>query len=919
MIHDQAKPRKLGRYELEECLGTEDGIDTYRARVRGLAGFDRIFAVKCLHRGRGTPINLNDPFIRVAKRVANITDNRLARILDADVIDGIAIAVTEFVHGLDLDRFRECAQVAGVLATGSDESAEKWQKIVAYIGAEVAGGLAAIHALSPPLVHGSLCPRNIITTARGGIKVLDMGLRQAALTEGESISPRARAYAGPEPAGTPPGPTSDMRALGAMLFELATGELPPPGVTSAATRTILEALWPAMADFIAGLLAEDPALRPSAEESARILGAYWSDVTDAAMVAEMTALVRNFSAFVADATLPSTPTPLPTEPRQADAELPVPAAVSSLAPPPPPLPPPSPFPPFALSSSGSFLAVSDEPTRVMPGENYASDIFQSFPADVASPADAANSAEEPTASWSDARVDEAKSADGNLEMMPSLAIDLPDIETTNDSPPIPELADWGAQALAALGNQAGVEMPSLPTAPEMASAEPAVQETAPPPVNDPDIEDAFAFVPPTQPAAPPLPPMASPPPPVENKPKRTTSAASVSEILGKKDVLIWPLSPTSLEADLVHDPQDPGAIMANAFEAPATDFEEPSGHLPDASGGEHSEGQPGANSALETTAFVLEEEAPDADEWAPARLAYEMPASEDAQVRPSASHEAMGAKPDPAKDADGNSVDVRPSRTRRVIITAVVTAGICGILAGGVVKMGVFGKRIASPALPTHPSAQTRSVLPPPPAPKPVAAKAPQSPPATEKPIAQPAPVAPATPTPTVAGEKPVPVAPATPTPTVAGGKPASAVSMIGLPIATEPSGAMVWIDGEEQGKTPCAVKLKPGSARLVLVHAGYLTSQSSMEVREGAKIDVTLKAVEPPLQGEARFRAECKTEGKLPLVVDGKETGILCPYSKMRFEPGVHTVGVLVPSTGKVYEKELTFSAGVRSLSFNH
>ena len=142
---------------------------------------------------------------------------------------------------------------------------------------------------------------------------------------------------------------------------------------------------------------------------------------------------------------------------------------------------------------------------------------------------------------------------------------------------------------------------------------------------------------------------------------------------------------------------------------------------------------------------------------------------------------------------------------------------------------------------------------------------------------------------------------------------------MIGLPIATEPSGAMVWIDGEEQGKTPCAVKLKPGSARLVLVHAGYLTSQSSMEVREGAKIDVTLKAVEPPLQGEARFRAECKTEGKLPLVVDGKETGILCPYSKMRFEPGVHTVGVLVPSTGKVYEKELTFSAGVRSLSFNH
>src|ERR1700690_2971020 len=56
VVRDQAKPRKLGRYELEECIGVEGGIETYRARVRGLAGFDRIFAVKCLRRGRGGPI-----------------------------------------------------------------------------------------------------------------------------------------------------------------------------------------------------------------------------------------------------------------------------------------------------------------------------------------------------------------------------------------------------------------------------------------------------------------------------------------------------------------------------------------------------------------------------------------------------------------------------------------------------------------------------------------------------------------------------------------------------------------------------------------------------------------------------------------------------------------------------------------------
>jgi hypothetical protein len=54
-----------------------------------------------------------------------------------------------------------------------------------------------------------------------------------------------------------------------------------------------------------------------------------------------------------------------------------------------------------------------------------------------------------------------------------------------------------------------------------------------------------------------------------------------------------------------------------------------------------------------------------------------------------------------------------------------------------------------------------------------------------------------------------------------------------------------------------------------------------------------------------------------LPIVVDGKETGILCPYSKMRLDPGVHRIGVLVPALGKVHDKEITLKAGVRSIAF--
>jgi hypothetical protein len=134
--------------------------------------------------------------------------------------------------------------------------------------------------------------------------------------------------------------------------------------------------------------------------------------------------------------------------------------------------------------------------------------------------------------------------------------------------------------------------------------------------------------------------------------------------------------------------------------------------------------------------------------------------------------------------------------------------------------------------------------------------------------------------------------------------------------ITSSPAGATVWIDGQERGTTPVVVKAKRSQLQVVLVRAGYVTAQSTLEVREGAKVEGTLKPVEPPMVGEARFRVECKTLGKLPIVVDGHQTGILCPFSKMRVEPGVHTVGVFVPSTGKIHEKEVTLGPGVRSIA---
>jgi hypothetical protein len=194
-----------------------------------------------------------------------------------------------------------------------------------------------------------------------------------------------------------------------------------------------------------------------------------------------------------------------------------------------------------------------------------------------------------------------------------------------------------------------------------------------------------------------------------------------------------------------------------------------------------------------------------------------------------------------------------------------------------------------------------------------------------EKPVGKVAPVVPATKSalPEVPPSVPAKVTAVLPAPAAKTKEPSeaklapTASGAVRVRMSSQPDGAMVWVNGEERGKTPMTVDLRPGTAQVVLVRAGYLTSQRTLDVREGAKVDETMQPVEAPMTGDARFRAECKTEGKLPIVVDGKETGVLCPFSKLRVEPGTHTIGLLVPATGKVHNKEIILFAGVRSVVF--
>ncbi len=955
MIPESSRPRKLGRYELEERIGGDDTLDTFRARVRGLAGFDRIFAVKCLHRPRGSQINLNDPFIKTARRLAGINDPRVARVLDADVIDGVMVAVTEFVHGLDLDRFRECAQFSGVLATGDDEAGAKWQKIVAYVGAEVAGGLAVLHGLTPPLVHGGLSPRNIATTSRGGVKILDAGLVQAAEPLSPSSTRRSVAYAAKNADGLEWSPKADVRALGSILFELVTGEMPATEDTSTTVRKVLDTLWPPMADFVAGMLSDDPSLRPTSTEAAKILGEYWSDIPDVSMVTEMASLVRNFSAFVTDPGVQNTAPPIvrsapPPVERESEPD-PVEAEVFSITPPPPLIAQAS-APPSAPPKRGQF---DDEPTVVRQSGSYVAALFQAAPSDndigqslelaglppppaqprpSAPPNPGAGAGNATLLAYRAPAASEAAPAyvapedslsidlDGDSSAAPapdaSMDAAFPVLIPSSDS--IPELAEWGRSALAALGDQAGVAVAPLSLIAAAKSA--ALSMPPPPPVSDPSIEEAFAF---------------APPPP---------SAATVSEEHAQEPMLEAQSEPepvpvveavpvVSAEQSLLEDDLvDEGTGASDAPEGLS-----PS-ELEVSPSGPESTLAAVKDPALAATAFQFPPST--VSERGAERPAQAMPAPTEKRGRFAERRSAaLSSSASALSEVDAEAL-ADSTRGRRIAIGVVAALLLGGAVVAGLSAFGVLdpqppvGKVVHSahavkakpPSIPQNQDKPAMGVASPQPgkalangkvddkaAPAPVA-KTKSEPAAAAKTESKPTtPAAAKTESPMVGAGTSLAAAPSTAKATA----PEKVVSgeTVNITVTSSPPGATVWMDGEERGTTPCSVKVPRGSATVTLVMAGHVSSTSTLEAREGQSVSHALQAVEPPLAGEARFRVECKTVGKLPIVVDGRETGVLCPHSKLRVDPGPHSIGVFVPAIGKVRTKELTLSTGVRSIVF--
>jgi len=267
-----------GRFKVEELIGQGGMGKVYRARHLAL---DRVVCLKMLK-----PALLEDPtvvgrFEREALAASRLNHPNSIQVLDfgRNELDGTLFIAMEYVQGKDLR------------AILRDEWPLREERLC-HIMAQVLAALGEAHAHN--VIHRDLKPENIMVEQRrnqpDAVKVLDFGIAKIldsnlpGLTRADVVCGTPQYMAPEQATGGKLDARCDLYAVGIMLYQLTTGELPFDGGSSmdVLTRQVHEAPVPPrkrvasisqpMEALILRVLSKDPNRRPqSAEEFRQVL------------------------------------------------------------------------------------------------------------------------------------------------------------------------------------------------------------------------------------------------------------------------------------------------------------------------------------------------------------------------------------------------------------------------------------------------------------------------------------------------------------------------------------------------------------------------------------------------------------------------------------------------------------------------
>jgi tetratricopeptide (TPR) repeat protein/tRNA A-37 threonylcarbamoyl transferase component Bud32 len=210
---------EVSHYRVLERVGEGGMGAVYKAEDTRL---HRHVALKFLARDLVATDKLRERFTHEARAAAALDHPNVCTVYDVEEVNGETFIAMAYVEGESL---RETLSMGGLETAHAIE-----------IALQVAQGLEAAHAKR--IAHRDIKPSNIMVTPSGRVKIMDFGLArsatQAGLTETGMVMGTA-SYMSPEQArGEHVDHRTDIWSLGAVLYEMVTGERPFKGASSEA-------------------------------------------------------------------------------------------------------------------------------------------------------------------------------------------------------------------------------------------------------------------------------------------------------------------------------------------------------------------------------------------------------------------------------------------------------------------------------------------------------------------------------------------------------------------------------------------------------------------------------------------------------------------------------------------------------------
>ena len=276
----EALRERFGKYHVLEKLAQGGMAEVYKVKTVGIAGFEKVQALKRILPASAREGRFIRSFIDEARIAVELTHRNIVQVFDFGKADGELFLAMELIEGKDLRTAMGQAIARDIICP---------IPIAAYIISEVAAGLDYAHRKTDGyggalgIVHCDVSPSNVMLSTEGDIKILDFGIARATFAsalERRRLRGKPRYMAPEQTRGEAPTAASDVFALGIIAWELFTGGALYRGndlkvVLEAVRRTVpprIDRLNPRVpaeiADAVATALSHAPEARGTAADLA---------------------------------------------------------------------------------------------------------------------------------------------------------------------------------------------------------------------------------------------------------------------------------------------------------------------------------------------------------------------------------------------------------------------------------------------------------------------------------------------------------------------------------------------------------------------------------------------------------------------------------------------------------------------------